>query len=244
MTLPEVLRGPPRRKDKPAQTHRFIAKREAILDAAARQFNKHGLKGATLADVAGSVDLLTNSVTYYYRRKEDLVAACLLRAIETMQGVAVAALAAPSPEARIRAFICGHAAVLADIAAGGATNWSISTTSARCGHRWSIMCSPPIPKCTAPSAACCPRKGLTGRRATRARICCCRWSTGCADGSGVSSPTTIAMPPTEWATSSLTGWRASPVNGWNVRRRNWAGRSRRPASARCPTHFCARPPRW
>ena len=118
MTLPEVLRGAPRRKDKPVQTHRFIAKREAILDAAARQFNKHGLKGATLADVAGSVDLLTNSVTYYYRRKEDLVAACLLRAIETMQGVAVAALAAPSPEARIRAFICGHAAVLADIAAG------------------------------------------------------------------------------------------------------------------------------
>jgi AcrR family transcriptional regulator len=118
MTLPGASRATSRQKDRPAQTHRFIAKREAILDAAARQFNKHGLKGATLADVAGSVDLLTNSVTYYYRRKEDLVAACLLRAIEAMQGVAVAALAESSPEARIRALICGQAALLADIAAG------------------------------------------------------------------------------------------------------------------------------
>jgi AcrR family transcriptional regulator len=118
MTLPVASKNTPRQKDRPAQTHRFIAKREAILDAAARQFNKHGLKGATLADVAGSVDLLTNSVTYYYRRKEDLVAACLLRAIEAMQGVAVAALAESSPEARIRALICGQAALLADIAAG------------------------------------------------------------------------------------------------------------------------------
>jgi AcrR family transcriptional regulator len=79
MTLAKSSRGTSRQNGKPAQTHRFMAKREAILDAAARQFNKYGLKGATLADVAGSVDLLTNSVTYYYRRKEDLVAACLLR---------------------------------------------------------------------------------------------------------------------------------------------------------------------
>src|SRR5258708_14940818 len=89
-----------------------------IPAAAARQFKKYGLKGATLADVAGSVDLLTNSVTYYYRRKEDLVAACLLRAIETMQGLAAEALTASSPEARIRALISGQAALLADIAAG------------------------------------------------------------------------------------------------------------------------------
>ena len=118
MTLAKISRSASRQNGKPAQTHRFIAKRAAILDAAARQFNKYGLKGATLADVAGSVDLLTNSVTYYYRRKEDLVAACLLRAIETMQGLAVEALTASSPEARIRALISGQAALLADIAAG------------------------------------------------------------------------------------------------------------------------------
>ena len=61
MTLAKISRGTSHQDGKPAQTHRFMAKREAILDAAARQFNKYGLKGATLADVAGSVDLLTNS---------------------------------------------------------------------------------------------------------------------------------------------------------------------------------------
>src|SRR5258708_13715248 len=118
MTLAKISRGTSRQNGKPAQTHRFIAKREAILDAAARQFNRHGLKGATLAGVAGSVDLLTNSVTYYYRRKEDLAVACLMRTIETTRALAVASHAESSPQARIRALIRGQASVLADIAAG------------------------------------------------------------------------------------------------------------------------------
>ena len=47
------------------QTLRFEKKREAILDAAAQLFNQKGVRGATLADVARSVALITNSVTYY-----------------------------------------------------------------------------------------------------------------------------------------------------------------------------------
>ena len=66
------------------QTQRFERKREAILDAAARLFNQKGLKGATLAEVAQSVGLITTSVTYYYKKKEDLVVACLLRSIEVI----------------------------------------------------------------------------------------------------------------------------------------------------------------
>ncbi|MGZ8362699.1 MAG: TetR/AcrR family transcriptional regulator, partial [Caulobacteraceae bacterium] len=48
----------------PGQTKRFERKREAILDAAARLFNQKGLKGATLAEVAQRVGLITTSVTY------------------------------------------------------------------------------------------------------------------------------------------------------------------------------------
>ncbi|MGZ8407165.1 MAG: TetR/AcrR family transcriptional regulator [Caulobacteraceae bacterium] len=52
----------------PGQTKRFERKREAILDAAARLFNQKGLKGATLAEVAQRVGLITTSVTYYYKK--------------------------------------------------------------------------------------------------------------------------------------------------------------------------------
>ena len=102
-----------------AATPRFQEKREAILSAAALLFNEHGLKGATLADIAGSVGLVTNSVTYYYRKKEDLAKACLLRSIAAFDAVAGAAAAthADVPE-RVRAFFRGHAQLLADIDEG------------------------------------------------------------------------------------------------------------------------------
>ena len=47
----------------PRQTKRFEQKRQAILDGAVQLFNQKGLKGTTLADVAQSVGLITNSVT-------------------------------------------------------------------------------------------------------------------------------------------------------------------------------------
>ncbi len=86
------------------QTQRFQVKREAILSAAAREFNQHGVKGATLADIASSVGLVTNSVTYYYRKKEDLASACFLRTIEAFSQVAVAAMAMPGAARRLRHF--------------------------------------------------------------------------------------------------------------------------------------------
>ncbi len=101
-----------------AQTARFQEKRGAILGAAAQLFNEHGLRGATLADIAGSVGLVTNSVTYYYRRKEDLAKACLLRSIAAFDRVAEEAAGAGDVAGRVAAFLRGHATVLADIQAG------------------------------------------------------------------------------------------------------------------------------
>lgn len=99
------------------QTLRYEAKRDAILNAAARLFNRKGLKGATLADVAEAVGLITTSVTYYYRRKEDLAAACLLRTIDLLSGLVETANAAPTPEARVTALLDAYFEVLAEIAA-------------------------------------------------------------------------------------------------------------------------------
>lgn len=86
-------------------TQRYVKKREAILHAAAQLFNQHGVKGATLSDVASRVGLSTNSITYYYKKKEDLVVACLLRSIEVINDIISLAAESDSPEERIRQFI-------------------------------------------------------------------------------------------------------------------------------------------
>lgn len=98
------------------QTKRFEEKRELILNAAALVFNERGVKGATFADVAGRVGLVPNSVTYYYRKKDDLALACFLRATANFETIAVQAAAAPDVAARVRAFLVGHAELLARIA--------------------------------------------------------------------------------------------------------------------------------
>mgnify|MGYP001243181508 CR=1 FL=1 len=82
-------------------TDRYERKREAILDAATPILNRLGVKGLTLGVAAAAVDLSTTSVTYYFRRKDDLAAACMLRGVEAMQAMAEAALQAPTPEERL-----------------------------------------------------------------------------------------------------------------------------------------------
>jgi len=104
----------------PGTTPRFAEKRELILDGAARLFNQRGIKAGTLAEVAASVGLATNSLTYYHRRKEDLVAACLLRSISAVKQVVAQADAAPGLSARVGGFVDGFIALLADIARGRA----------------------------------------------------------------------------------------------------------------------------
>jgi len=100
------------------QTPRYQEKREAILSAAALLFNEHGLRGATLTDIAGNVGLVTNSVTYYYRKKEDLAKACLLRSIAAFDALALAAAEPAAVPERLRAFLRGLAHLLADIEEG------------------------------------------------------------------------------------------------------------------------------
>jgi AcrR family transcriptional regulator len=108
----------PRSAATSAPTQRFHDKREALLDAAARRFNEQGVKGSTLAGIASSVGLVTNSVTYYYRKKEDLAIACFLRAVAAYDALAVAAARADRVPARVQAFFRLQAQMLADIEEG------------------------------------------------------------------------------------------------------------------------------
>ncbi|MBW8816414.1 MAG: TetR/AcrR family transcriptional regulator [Caulobacterales bacterium] len=101
-------------------TDRFERKREAILDAATLILNRKGIKGLTLGDTAAAVDLSTTSVTYYFKRKDDLAAACIMRGIETLLELADLALGAPTPPERLHSFLTRYLDTLKAIEAGTA----------------------------------------------------------------------------------------------------------------------------
>src|SRR5262245_13920052 len=81
---------------------KFVQKREQILQKAAEKFNMLGVRGATLADVAASVDLNLTSIRHYFLKKEDLVAAAFLRSIEVHSARIAKSRNVGSPEARVR----------------------------------------------------------------------------------------------------------------------------------------------
>ncbi|WP_426000284.1 TetR/AcrR family transcriptional regulator [Caulobacter sp. DWR1-3-2b1] len=88
-----------------AATPRYARKKEAILAAATAILNRQGVRGMTLADVAAKVGLITTSVTYYYRKKDDLAAACFMRGLERFDTMIAQAAIQPDPPSRLKTFI-------------------------------------------------------------------------------------------------------------------------------------------
>ncbi len=86
-------------------TERYARKKEAILAAATTVLNRQGVRGMTLADVAARVGLITTSVTYYYRKKDDLAAACFMRGLERFDAMIRQATAEPDAASRLLKFI-------------------------------------------------------------------------------------------------------------------------------------------
>lgn len=99
-------------------TRRFRAKRDAILAAAAEAINEQSAKGMTFADVARRVGLNTTSVTYYFKRKEDLAAAAFENTLDCLLVMLDSALEAPTPIARVERFLALNMARLARIERG------------------------------------------------------------------------------------------------------------------------------
>lgn len=102
----------------PTPTSRYRQRRETLLAAGAQQFNARGVKGATLGEIAASVGLVTTSITYYFRKKEDLATACFLRAIVAHEALARQAAAETGVAARVARFFELHAHLLAGIEQG------------------------------------------------------------------------------------------------------------------------------
>ena len=102
----------------PQATRRFSQKREAIMAAATEILNRHGVKGITLAGVAEKVGLITTSVTYYFRKKEDLASACFVSGIERLSALVAEARGEASAVERVRRLLQLYLALSARIAQG------------------------------------------------------------------------------------------------------------------------------
>ena len=106
-------------------TKRFRAKRDAILAAAAEAINEQSAKGMTFADVARRVGLNTTSVTYYFKRKEDLAAACFEQTLEKLLAMLDDASTEPTPHARVARYLSLNMVRLARIQRGEETAFAI-----------------------------------------------------------------------------------------------------------------------
>lgn len=87
------------------ETKRFRAKRDAILAAAAHVINEQSAKGMTFADVAQRVGLNTTSVTYYFKRKEDLAAAAFEVTLDRLDEMLDDVRRQPTPELRVARYL-------------------------------------------------------------------------------------------------------------------------------------------
>lgn len=99
-------------------TKRFRAKRDAILAAAAEAINEQSAKGMTFADVARRVGLNTTSVTYYFKRKEDLAAAAFEHTLDYLLLMLDTAMEAPTPRDRVKRYLALNMARLRRIERG------------------------------------------------------------------------------------------------------------------------------
>jgi AcrR family transcriptional regulator len=84
---------------------RFERQKQRILDAATVQLNGKGVRGMTLLEVAGALDLTTTSVTYYFRRKEHLAAAVFEDSLARLADLVREAGREPDPRSRVARYV-------------------------------------------------------------------------------------------------------------------------------------------
>jgi AcrR family transcriptional regulator len=103
---------------KPRRTAKYRVRQAAIVRTAVDLINRKGVRGMTLVDVAAKLDIGPTAVIYYFASKEELAAACVLKAIETYGTLIAAAASAATPAERLRQFVKGYVAHARDVALG------------------------------------------------------------------------------------------------------------------------------
>lgn len=92
----------------PSEPDRFGRKKLDIVHAATTLLNDQGIKGTTFQEVARLVGLNTSSITYYFRRKEQLVQAVYEATLERMSAMADEAATHATPRERVAHWVSRH----------------------------------------------------------------------------------------------------------------------------------------
>lgn len=104
---PEISKMGERGAGKPPPRRRYLDRRDSVLAAAARLLARGG-EDFSVAAVARELDMHPVSLTYYYKRKEDLAAAVLRDTLARTGELLAAAACARTPQLRLGAFLRGY----------------------------------------------------------------------------------------------------------------------------------------
>lgn len=86
-------------------TRKYNDRKAEFVSAATPHINRRGVSGMTLADVAADLGLAPKAVAYYFKKKEDLAAACFLRGIARTRECIAAAGHGETPADRVDLFL-------------------------------------------------------------------------------------------------------------------------------------------
>lgn len=103
-----------------ARTDKYRLRQEAIVKSAVTVLNQKGVRGMTLADVAANLKLVPTGIIYYFANKEDLAAACFLKAIEAFDKLISAAATGETADLRLAILVRRYFAFRRDVAIGAA----------------------------------------------------------------------------------------------------------------------------
>ena len=103
-----------------ATTGKFHRRKDMIVRAAVEVVNQKGIRGMTLADVAAKLDLVPTAVMYYFRKKEELAAACFSRSIERYDELIAVAAQQRTSHAALNTLVHGFFELHRQIAVGEA----------------------------------------------------------------------------------------------------------------------------
>lgn len=106
----QLARGLARIGTQPSETRSEVGEdtRERLLAAALAQFAARGFYGASIAQIAGELDLTKQALLYYFKRKEDLYAEVLRRiALRLMAAMHAGVDPDAGPDAQLEGMILG-----------------------------------------------------------------------------------------------------------------------------------------
>ena len=103
--MSEMTDSPRQATENPGADVPAAGKRERLTVAAREVLHRQGVEATTLADIAAAADVPVGNVYYYFKTKDELVAAAI-GSHEEMMASAFAELSKPrTPRARLRAYV-------------------------------------------------------------------------------------------------------------------------------------------